>query len=65
MTIGRKVLPAIALIGATIAGGARATRAPVNVMKVVDFMHDVGRIKKKPASWKDLFFPEVHGLNSS
>jgi hypothetical protein len=27
-------------------------------MKVVDFMHDVGRIKKKPASWKDLYFPE-------
>ena len=62
MTIGRKVLPAIALIGATI--GARATTTLVNVMKVVDFMHDVGRIKKKPASWKDLFFPEVHGLNS-
>jgi hypothetical protein len=29
---------------------ARHTTAPVNVMKVVDFMHDVGRIKKKAAS---------------
>jgi len=27
-------------------------------MKVVDFMHDAGRIKKKPASWRDLFFPK-------
>jgi len=34
-------------------------------MKVVDFMHDVGRIKEKPSSWKDLFSPEAHGLNSS
>jgi len=40
-------------------------RRPINVMKVVDFMHDAGRIKKKPASWRDLFFPEAHGLNSS
>ena len=58
MTIGQKVLPAIALICATIAGGARATTTPVNVMKV-DFMHEAGRIKKKPASWRDLFFPEA------
>ncbi|MGB6432824.1 MAG: ABC transporter substrate-binding protein [Bradyrhizobium sp.] len=41
------------------------TTTPVNVMKIVDFMHEVGRIKKKPASWKDLFFPEAHGLNGS
>jgi len=30
-------------------------RRPINVMKVVDFMHDAGRIKKKPAYWRDLF----------
>jgi len=41
------------------------TTTPVNVMKFVDFMHKVGRIKKKPASWKDMFFPEAHGLNGS
>src|SRR3984957_20543690 len=41
------------------------TTTPINVMKVVDFMHEVGRIKKKPASWKDMFFPEAHGLNGS
>jgi NitT/TauT family transport system substrate-binding protein len=28
-------------------------------------MHAVGSIKIKPASWKDLFFPEVHGLPGS
>lgn len=41
------------------------TTTPVNVMKIVNFMHEVGRIKKKPTSWKDLFFPEAHGLNGS
>jgi NitT/TauT family transport system substrate-binding protein len=41
------------------------TTTPVGIMKIVDFMHEVGRIKKKPASWKDMFFPESHGLNGS
>ena len=41
------------------------TTTPINVMKVVDFMYEVGRIKKKPASWKDMFFPEAYGLNGS
>jgi NitT/TauT family transport system substrate-binding protein len=41
------------------------TTTPVNVMAFVEFMHRVGRIKKKPASWKDMFFPEAHGLNGS
>ena len=41
------------------------TTTPVNVMKFVDVMFTVGRIKKKPASWKDMFFPEAYGLNGS
>jgi NitT/TauT family transport system substrate-binding protein len=41
------------------------TTTPVNLMKFVDFMYKVGRIKKKPASWKDMFFPEAQGLNGS
>ena len=41
------------------------TTTPINLMKIVDFMHEVGRIKKKPTSWKDMFFPEAHGLNGS
>lgn len=38
------------------------TKTPSNVGKMVDFMHRVGLIKTKPASWKDLFFSEAHGL---
>src|SRR5205814_7381780 len=32
------------------------TTTPENVMKYAEFMHDIGSIKKRPASWKDLFF---------
>jgi sulfonate transport system substrate-binding protein len=41
------------------------TTTPVNVMQFVDFMHKVGRLKRLPASWKDLFFPEAHGFPGS
>ena len=36
--------------------------APQNVMKIYGFMHRVGTLKNMPATWQDLFFPEVHGL---
>ena len=36
------------------------TLVPQNTMKYADFMNKVGTTKKKPASWKDLFFPEIH-----
>jgi len=58
MTIRRKVLPAIALIGVTIAGGARATTMPINVMRIVDLHARCRAHQEKPTSWKDSFFPE-------
>lgn len=41
------------------------TATPVKVMAFVEFMQQVGRIKHKPATWKDLFFPEAHNLAGS
>jgi NitT/TauT family transport system substrate-binding protein len=41
------------------------TTTPQNVMKYADFMAKTGAIKVKPESWKDLFFPNVHGLPGS
>ncbi len=41
------------------------TTTPENVTKYVDFMYKIGSIKAKPASWKDLFFPNVHNLPGS
>ena len=40
----------------------RYTQTPENTMPFVDFMYRVGRIKNRPASWKDLFFPEAYGF---
>jgi NitT/TauT family transport system substrate-binding protein len=52
---------------AEIASGkeVRWTMAPESTLKYAEFMHAVGTIKVKPATWKDLFFPEVHGLAGS
>jgi NitT/TauT family transport system substrate-binding protein len=41
------------------------TTTPQNVMKYVDFMVKTGAIKVKAESWKDLFFPNVHGSPGS
>lgn len=41
------------------------TTTPINIMKFVEFMHLAGTIKKKPESWKDLFFPTAYNLSGS
>jgi NitT/TauT family transport system substrate-binding protein len=41
------------------------TMTPENTMKYAEFMAEVGSIKVKPGSWKDLFFPEIHDLPGS
>jgi NitT/TauT family transport system substrate-binding protein len=41
------------------------TTTPKNVMKYVEFMARTGAIKAKPASWKDMFFDNVHNLPGS
>lgn len=41
------------------------TTTPENTMKYADFMNRIGMVKVKPATWKDMFFPNVHGLPGS
>ncbi|TMG97880.1 MAG: ABC transporter substrate-binding protein [Betaproteobacteria bacterium] len=41
------------------------TNVPQNIMKYAEFMLRSGSMKKKPASWKDLFFPNVHDTPGS
>jgi NitT/TauT family transport system substrate-binding protein len=41
------------------------TTTPENVMKYAGFMHDIGTIRNSPASWKDMFFSEIHGVPGS
>jgi NitT/TauT family transport system substrate-binding protein len=52
---------------AAVASGkdVRWTMVPESTMQYAQFMHAVGSIKVKPASWKDLFFPELYGLPGS
>ena len=41
------------------------TMVPESTVKYAEFMHAVGTIKVKPVDWKELFFPEIHGLPGS
>lgn len=52
---------------AAIASGKQVkwTMVPEYTVKYAEFMYSVGTIKAKPASWKDLFFPEIHDLPGS
>jgi NitT/TauT family transport system substrate-binding protein len=42
--------------------GIRFTMAPEGTMHFARFLNKVGTIKAMPASWKDMFFPEIHDL---
>jgi NitT/TauT family transport system substrate-binding protein len=41
------------------------TLAPQRVLPFAEFMHEVGTLKSKPATWKDLFFEDIHDLPGS
>ena len=41
------------------------TIVPKNIIAYADFMHRVGALSVKPATWKDLFFPEMADLPGS
>lgn len=41
------------------------TTTPSNTMGYASFMHRIGSIKNKPESWKDYYFPEIHGASGS
>jgi len=43
----------------------RFTMTPENVLKYASFMQSIGAMKNKPASWKDLFFPNAQALPGS
>jgi len=41
------------------------TLTPKNIVKFIEFKNEIGTMKVKPASWKDLFFDNVHDLAGS
>lgn len=62
---GDRSLPAADLLKMLNDPQFQYSATPKNMMTVVDFMHKIGRIKTKPGSWKELFFPEAHALPGS
>ena len=43
----------------------RFTTTPENTHKYAEFMREIGSIENQPASWRDLFFPEIHATPGS
>jgi len=41
------------------------TKVPSRMGRMLEFLHSIGSIKNKPASWKDLVFEEAHALPGS
>ena len=43
----------------------RITMTPEQTVPIANFMNKTGTLKNKPASWKDLYFQELHNLPGS
>jgi len=43
----------------------RYQMAPERILPFAQFMHEVGTIKTRPTSWKELFFPDIHDQSGS
>jgi NitT/TauT family transport system substrate-binding protein len=43
----------------------RFTTTPENTLKYAEFMRTIGSIEHGPSSWRELFFPEIHGAPGS
>jgi len=41
------------------------TTTPENTETYAEFMREIGSIENRPESWRDLFFPEIHGAPGS
>jgi NitT/TauT family transport system substrate-binding protein len=43
----------------------RYTMTPERVLPYAQFMYQIGTLKHRPTSWKELFFPDIHHLEGS
>lgn len=41
------------------------TMVPQRIMQFASFMHQTGAVSGVPTSWKDIFFPEIDGMNGN
>jgi NitT/TauT family transport system substrate-binding protein len=63
--VTRDKTPVEEVLQSISAPGVEYGLAPHNVFEVASFMNRVGTLKRKPASWRDFFFRESHGLAGS
>jgi NitT/TauT family transport system substrate-binding protein len=58
-------LPLEMVTGVVTGPNVEWTMTPAATMKFAKFMRKVGTTKHEPATWKDMFFPEIGNLNGS
>ena len=59
---GEKVAEILAILNDPRTG---YSMVPRRTLPFAEFMHDVGTLTRRPASWKDLFFEDIHHLDGS
>ena len=58
-------MPVESVTKVVVAPNVEWTMTPAATMKFAKFMRKVGTTKHEPASWKDMFFPEIGSLGGS
>jgi NitT/TauT family transport system substrate-binding protein len=65
LRVTKDKMPLEELLAIMNAPGIEFALTPKNIVPLAEFMHKTGSLKNKPASWKDLFFPNAHGMAGS
>jgi NitT/TauT family transport system substrate-binding protein len=65
LRVTKDKMPIDELLAIMNAPGIEFSLVPKNLVPLADFMYKTGSIKVKPASWKDMFFPNAYGMQGS
>jgi NitT/TauT family transport system substrate-binding protein len=65
LRVTKDKMPLDELMAIMNAPGIEFSLVPKNLVPLADFMYKTGSIKVKPASWKDLFFPNAYSMQGS
>ena len=65
LRVTKDKMPIEELLAIMNAPGIEFALTPKNIVPLAEFLLKTGSIKVKPASWKDMFFPNAHGMAGS
>lgn len=65
LRVTKDKMPVEELLAIMNAPGIEFALTPKNIVPLAEFMHKTGTLKVKPASWKDMFFPNAHSMGGS